>query len=183
MTIEGDGFILARSLGGRKKREEKFAARDCNCRRDYYALSLQADLPSPLSLRSLRPKAHSRKSACARSAPTPASAAAAASRNRVQTAPCAANRPAWPRRTSEEEEGEARRPPNENQGKRRRRSGFSGLGSNRGLFCQCSLVHEVGKSWCERQEKEKKKTEESSSFGRRRGRGLRWGSDTAPLLL
>ena len=100
------------------------------------------------------------------------------SRNRVQTAPCAANRPAWPRRTSEEEEGEARRPPNENQGKRRRRSGsFSGLGSNRGLFCQCSLVHEVGKSWqCERRRKTK---EEKKTFGRRRGRGLRCGSDTA----
>ena len=120
---------------------------------------------------------------CARSLARSAPTSAAASRNRVQTAPCAANRPAWPRRTSEE--GEARRPPNENQGKRRtRRNCFSGLGSNRGLFCQCSLVHEVGKSWCERQEKKEKKktTEGSSSFGRRRGRGLRWGSDTAAPL-
>ena len=99
------------------------------------------------------------------------------SRNRVQTAPCAANRPAWPRRTGAAAAAR-RRPRNENQASRgRRTTTTSGLGSNRGLFCQCSLVHEVGKSWqCERRRKTK---EEKKTFGRRRGRGLRCGSDTA----
>ena len=98
------------------------------------------------------------------------------------TAPCAANRPAWPRRTSASAALAAQkaRPPNENQGKRRRRRARSGggglVGSNRGLFCQCSLVHEVTKSWCEG------RLERSTSSGRRRERDLRWGSDTAIVV-
>ena len=107
------------------------------------------------------------------------------SRRRRLTAPRAANRPAWPRRTAASAEGEEarRRPPNENQAKRRRRAkrARSGpVGSNRGLFCQCSLVHEAGKSWCQ-EKKEETETEEkkSSSSGRGSGRGLRCGSDTA----
>ena len=102
------------------------------------------------------------------------------------TAPRAANRPAWPRRTAaaasaEGEEARQRRPPNENQAKRRAKRARSGpVGSNRGLFCQCSLVHEAGKSWCQ-EKSEETETEErkSSSSGRGSGRGLRCGSDTA----
>ena len=102
-------------------------------------------------------------------------------RRRRLTAPRAANRPAWPRRTAAEgeEARQRRRPPNENQAKRRRRArrARSGpVGSNRGLFCQCSLVHEAGKSWCQETETEERK---SSSSGRGSGRGLRCGSDTA----
>ena len=101
-------------------------------------------------------------------------------RRRRLTAPRAANRPAWPRRTAASAEGEEarqrRRPPNENQAKRRRRARSGPVGSNRGLFCQCSLVHEAGKSWCQKTETEERK---SSSSGRGSGRGLRCGSDTA----
>ena len=142
-------------------------------------------LPLPLSVASAAAAESAFAKVCARppARRSPLPREIESRRRRRLTAPRAANRPAWPRRTAASAEGEEarqrRRPPNENQAKRRRRARSGPVGSNRGLFCQCSLVHEAGKSWC--QEKKEIETEErkSSSSGRGSGRGLRCGSDTA----